>query len=174
MPPPPTASASHEDHHTSRTDAALGRGLGRNRVARRDDDCAGTFARTFTPPVSTTAQTVTATSTDSYSTRIVGSTGTGQTSTTTTLSCVNITALSSETETITWSDTTTSTIVWNRPAAAGQTVVFTGTVTAGAHVGDTAAKVTSGTSYLASVGLCLLGTPISQTTGLIDSLILNS
>ena len=138
-----------------------------------DAQCAGTFTRTFTPPVSTTPHTVTATSTDSYNTCLVGPTGTGHTSTTTTLSCVNITALPSETETITWNDATTSTIVWNQPVAAAQTVVFTGTVTAGAHAGDTATKTTSGTSYLTSVITCLLGTPIAQTTGLVDSLVLS-
>ncbi len=45
-------------------------------------------------------------------------------------------------------------------------------VTAGLYTGDTAAKVTSGISYFGSVVGCLLGTPISQTTGLIDSLVL--
>ena len=139
-----------------------------------DAQCAGTFTRTFTPPIGTTPHTVTASSTDSYSTCLVGPSGTGQTSTTTTLSCVNITALPPETEVISWNDATTSTIVWNQPVAAAQTVVFTGTVTAGAHAGDTATKTTSGVSYLASVVTCLLGTPIAQTTGLVDSLILTS
>lgn len=50
--------------------------------------------------------------------------------------------------------------------------MFTGTVTAVRHAGDTATKITSGISYIGSVIACLLGTPISSTTGLIDSLLL--
>jgi len=50
--------------------------------------------------------------------------------------------------------------------------VFTGTVTDGRFAGDSATKVTSGISYVGSVVGCLLGTPISSTTGLIDSLVL--
>jgi hypothetical protein len=44
--------------------------------------------------------------------------------------------------------------------------------TAGRYVGDSATKVTSRISYVDSVVECLLGTPISSTTGLIDSLVL--
>ena len=44
-------------------------------------------------------------------------------------------------------------------------MVFTGTVTAGRHTGDTTTKITSGISYL-------LGTPLTATTGLIESLLL--
>ena len=139
-----------------------------------DAECVGSFSRTFSPPVSITAQSVTATSTDSYNTCLVGPTGTGTTVTTLTLSCVNLTAGPAETETIAWQDGTgdTSTIAWSQPVISAQTVVFTGTVTAGLYTGDTAAKVTSGISYFGSVVACLLGTPISQTTGLIDSLVL--
>lgn len=137
-----------------------------------DAECAGTFTRTFSPPVTTTPQTVTATSTDSYSTCVVGLAGTGLTTTTVTLSCVNLGAIPAETETITWQDGGTSTIAWSAPVVTGQTVVFSGTVTAGRFAGDTAAKVTSGISYLAVVLPCLLGTPVSQTTGLDDSLLL--
>jgi hypothetical protein len=36
----------------------------------------------------------------------------------------------------------------------------------------TLTKVTSGISYIGSVVACLLGTPISSTTGLVDSLVL--
>jgi hypothetical protein len=153
----------------------LAPGLARPAVAGViDAQCAGNFTRTFSPSVTTTAQTVTATSTDSYSTCLVGPDGTGMTVTTLTLSCVNLTAGPAETETITWQDGAgdTSTIAWSQPVIAGQTVVFTGRVTAGLYAGDTAAKVTSGISYIGSVVECLLGTPISQTTGLIDSLVL--
>jgi hypothetical protein len=141
-------------------------------AATLDAQCLGSFTRTFTPPVTTTTRTVTATSTDSYSTCLAGPTGTGITTTTLPLSCVNVTAGPAETETITWNDPggDTSTIAWGPPVIAGQTVVFTGTVTAGLYQGATAAKVTSGTSYIGSVLPCLLGTPQSQTTGLIDSL----
>lgn len=147
---------------------------GRAQASVTDAECAGTFTRTFAPPVTTTTQTVTATSTDSYTTCLAGFTGTGITTTTLPLSCLNVTAGPAETETITWNDPAgdTSTIAWNQPVIAGQTVVFDGTVTAGLYQGATAVKVTSGISYLGSVLPCLLGTPISQTTGLIDSLLI--
>jgi peptidase E len=45
-------------------------------------------------------------------------------------------------------------------------------VIASSRSAPTAAKVTSGISYIGSVAGCLLGTPISSTTGLIDSLVL--
>jgi hypothetical protein len=139
-----------------------------------DAECLGSFIRTFSPPVTVITQTVTATSTDSYSTCAAGPDGTGTTISTLPLSCVNLTAGPAETETITWQDGSgdTSTIAWSQPVIAGQTVVFTGTVTAGLYAGATATKVTSGISYLGSVVGCLLGTPITQTTGLIDSLLI--
>jgi hypothetical protein len=139
-----------------------------------DTQCVGSFTRTFDPPVTNTLQAVTVTDTDSYDTCLVGSTGTGRIVETLTLSCVNITALPALTETVTWQDPAgdTSTIAWSSSTVVGQTVVFTGTVTAGLHVGDTATKVTSGVSYFASVVQCLLGTPISQATGVVDSLVL--
>jgi hypothetical protein len=141
-----------------------------------DAQCAGSFTRTFSPPVTVTPQTVTATSTDSYSICTAGPAGTGTTVTTLTLSCVNLTAGPAETETITWRDGTgdTSTIAWSAPVIAGQTVVFTGTVTAGLYAGAAATKVTSGISYIGSVIPCLLGTPVAQTSGLIDSLLITS
>lgn len=141
-------------------------------AAALDAQCSGSFIRTFTPPVTTITQNVTAVSTDSYSTCLTGFTGTGLTVTTLPLSCLNVTAGPAETETITWNDPArdTSTIAWGQPVIAGQTVVFHGTVTAGLYRGATTAKTTSGISYLGSVLPCLLGTPISQTTGLIDSL----
>lgn len=139
-----------------------------------DVECLGSFARTFSPPVTSTPQTVTVTGTYDYSTCAVGSTATGAESVTLTLSCVPVTAGPATTETITWTDGTggSSTVSWSAPTVAGQTVVFTGTVTAGRHSGDTATKITSGISYLGSVIPCLLGTPISATTGLVDSLVL--
>jgi hypothetical protein len=90
------------------------------------------------------------------------------------LACVNVTAGPALTETNTWNDATggTSTISWSPPTVVAQTVVYTGTVTAGRYAGDSATKVTSGISYVGSVVQCLLGTPISSTTGLIDSLLL--
>lgn len=139
-----------------------------------DAQCVGSFTRTFSPAVTLTAQSVTATSADSYSTCLVGPAGIGATVTTLSLSCVTLTVGPAETETIAWQDGAgdTSTVAWSQPVISAQTVVFTGTVTAGLYAGDTAAKVTSGVSYLGSVVGCLLGTPISQTTGLIDSLVL--
>lgn len=91
-----------------------------------------------------------------------------------TLSCVNVAALPGLIETIIWQDPAgdTSTIAWSSSAVVGQTVVFTGTVTSGLPAGDSATKVTSGVSYLASVAQCLLGTPIAQTSGIVDSLLL--
>ena len=128
----------------------------------------------FSPAVTTTSQTVTVTEASDYNTCAVGSTATGAATLSLPLSCVNVTAGPAFTETITWNDATggTSTISWAAPTVVGQTVVFTGTVTAGRYVGDSATKVTSGVSYVGSVVTCLLGTPISSTTGVIDSLLL--
>jgi hypothetical protein len=140
-----------------------------------DAECLGTFTRTFSPPVTLTPQTVTVTETNTYDTCAVGPTATGTETATLTLGCIPVTPGPAIIETITWHDATggTSTISWSIPTIVGQTVVFTGTVTAGRHAGDTATKVTSGISYVGSVIACLLGTPISATTGLIDSLLLN-
>lgn len=144
-------------------------------AASIDAECLGSFARTFSPPVTLTPQTVTATTAYDYTTCVVGPTVTGTESVTLTLGCIPITAGPASTETLTWNDATggTSTITWSAPTAVGQTVVFTGTVTAGRHAGDTATKITSGISYLGVVIPCvLLGTPVSSTTGLVDSLLL--
>lgn len=138
-------------------------------------ECHGTFARTFSPPIAPTPQTITVTGTNDYTTCPVGPTATGTETTTLILSCVPVTAAPETTETLTWHDATggTSTITWSAPTIVAQTVVFTGTVTAGRHAGDTATKITSGVSYLGSVLSCQLsGTPISSTTGLVDSLLL--
>ena len=139
-----------------------------------DVECAGTFSRSFSPAVTTTSQTVTTTEASDYNTCVIGSTATGAATVILSLSCVNVTAGPAFTETVTWNDATggTSTISWSSPTIVGQTVVFPGTVTAGRYIGDTATKVTSGISYIGSVVSCLLGTPISSTTGLIDSLLL--
>lgn len=109
-----------------------------------------------------------------YNTCAVGPTATGVDSVTLTLGCIPVTAGPALTETITWNDATggTSTISWSSPTVVAQTVVYNGTVTAGRYLGDDAAKVTSGISYVGSVLACLLGTPISSTTGLIDSFVL--
>jgi hypothetical protein len=109
-----------------------------------------------------------------YDTCVIGSAATGAASITLDLSCVPVTAGPAEDETVTWNDATggTSTISWSSPTVAAGTVVYTGTVTAGRYVGDSATRVTSGISYIGSVAGCLLGTPISSTTGLIDSLVL--
>ena len=143
-------------------------------AASIDAECLGTFARTFSPPVTHIPQTVTVTSHYDYNICAVGPTVTGTETGTLTLSCIPVTAGPATTETLTWNDATggTSTIAWSAPTVVGQTVVFTGTVTAGRHAGDTATKVTSGVSYIGVVIPCLLGTPISSTTGLVDSLLL--
>jgi hypothetical protein len=139
-----------------------------------DAQCLGNFARSFSPPVTNTPQTVTATGHYDYSTCAIGPTATGTETVTLTLSCLPVTAGPASTETLTWNDATggTSTITWSAPTVAAQTVVFTGTVTAGRHTGDTATKITTGVSYLGVVLPCLLGTPVSSTTGLVDSLLL--
>jgi hypothetical protein len=140
-----------------------------------DAQCLGTFTRNFSPAVTATPQTVTVTETSNYSTCVVDptATATGTESVALTLSCISITAGPATVETLTWHDTGgTSTISWSPPTVVGQTVVFTGTVIAGRHVGDTATKVTSGVSFFASVVGCLLGSPVSSTTGLVDSLLL--
>ena len=143
-------------------------------AASIDAECLGTFARTFSPPVTKTPQTVTATSTYDYNTCVVGPTATGNETVTLTLSCTPVTAGPASTETLTWHDATggTSTITWSAPTVVAQTVVFTGTVTAGRYTGDNATKVTNGISYVGAVGPCLLGTPISATTGVVSSLLL--
>lgn len=144
------------------------------RASSIDVECVGSFGRTFSPAVTTTPQTVTVTEANDYNTCVVGSTATGADSATLTLSCVPVTAGPAITETITWNDATggTSTISWSAPTVVAQTVVYTGTVSAGRYIGDSATKVTSGVSYIGSVITCLLGTPVSSTTGLIDSLLL--
>jgi hypothetical protein len=144
------------------------------RASSIDVECVGSFSRTFSPAVTQTSQTITTTEVNDYNTCVVGSTATGADTVTLPLACVNVTAGPALTETITWNDATggTSTISWAAPTIVGPTVVFTGAVTAGRYVGDSATKVTSGVSYVGSVVACLLGTPISSTTGLIDSLLL--
>jgi hypothetical protein len=144
------------------------------RASSIDVECVGSFSRTFSPAVTNTQQTVTVTEASDYNTCVIGSTATGADTATLSLACVNVTAGPAITETITWSDATggTSTISWSPPTVGAQTVVYTGTVTAGRYVGDSATKVTSGVSFFASVVGCLLGTPVSSTTGLVDSLLL--
>lgn len=144
------------------------------RAASIDVQCVGTFSRSFSPAVTVTSQVVTVTEASDYNTCAIGSAATGAASITLPLACVSVTAGPAFTETITWNDATggTSTISWSSPAITAQTVVHSGTVTAGRYLGDSATKITSGISYLGSVAGCLLGTPISSTTGLIDSLVL--
>lgn len=139
-----------------------------------DAACAGTFTRTFSPAITLTPQTIAVTETSSYGACLAGPTATGAETATLTLGCVPITPGPAVVETLTWGDAGggTSAINWSVPTIVGQTVVFTGTVAAGRYVGDTATKVTSGVSYLVSLVPCLLGTPISSTTGLVDSLLL--
>ena len=139
-----------------------------------DVECLGSFGRSFSPAVTTTSQSVTVTESNDYNTCVIGSTASGAATITLDLSCVPVTAGPAEDETITWNDATggTSTIGWGAPTVVAQTVVYTGTVTAGRYLGDSATKITSGISYVGSVVQCLLGTPISSTTGLIDSLVL--
>jgi hypothetical protein len=144
------------------------------RASSIDVECLGSFSRSFNPAVTITSQTVNVTDASDYDTCVVGSAGTGAATLSMPLSCVNVTAGPAFAETITWNDPTggTSSISWSAPTVVGQTVVFTGTVTAGRYLGDSATKVTSGISYIGSVVGCLLGTPISSTTGLVDSLVL--
>lgn len=139
-----------------------------------DAQCLGTFSRTFSPPITQTPQSITVAETSSYNTCLIGATATGTETAVLALSCIPATAGPAITETLTWHDATggTTTIAWSIPTIVGQTVVFTGTVTAGRHTGDTATKITSGISYIGSVIGCLLGTPIAATTGLVDSLLL--
>ena len=139
-----------------------------------DVECVGSFSRSFSPAVTVTSQTVTVTEANDYNTCVVGSAATGADTGTLALACVPVTAGPAITETVTWNDATggTSTISWSSPTVVAQTVVYTGTVTAGRYIGDSATKITSGISYVGSVAGCLLGTPISSTTGLIDSLVL--
>jgi hypothetical protein len=148
-------------------------------AASIDAECVGSFSRTFSPAVTLTPQTVTVTETSNYSICAVpvavGATATGTETLTLSLGCIPVTAGPAAIETLTWHDATggTSTISWLAPTIVGQTVVFTGTITAGRHNGDAATKVTSGLSYFASVVSCVLfGIPVSATTGLVDSLLL--
>jgi hypothetical protein len=144
-------------------------------AASIDAECVGTFTRNFSPAVTVTPQPVTVTEHSEYSTCAVGSTATGTQTLTLTLGCVSVTTGPAAVETLTWKDAAggISIISWSAPTVIGQTVVFTGAVTAGRHAGDTATKVTSGISYVGSVLACvLLGVPASSTTGLVDSLLL--
>jgi hypothetical protein len=143
-------------------------------AASIDAACLGAFTRNFSPAVTLTPQTVTVTENSNYSTCAVGPTAAGTETLTLALGCIPVTAGPAAIETLTWNDATggTSTISWSAPTIVGQTVVFTGTVTTGRHAGDTATKVTSGVSYVGSVVGCLLGIPVSSTTGLVDSLLL--
>ncbi|MDC0677655.1 hypothetical protein [Sorangium atrum] len=144
------------------------------RAAVIDVQCVGSFDRSFSPAVTVTSQTVTVTEAFDYDTCVLGPSATGAASITLSLGCVPVSAGPPETETVTWNDATggTSTITWSAPSVVGQTAIFTGTVTAGRYAGDSATKVTSGISYLGSVVGCLLGTPVSNTTGLVDSIVL--
>lgn len=144
------------------------------RATSIDVECVGSFARGFSPAATTTTQSITVTEANTYDTCAIGSTATGAATITLDLSCVPATAGPAEDETVTWTDATggTSTITWSSPTAAAGEVVYTGTVTAGRYLGDSATKITTGVSYLGSVAGCLLGTPISSTTGVIDSLVL--
>ncbi|RLK54552.1 hypothetical protein [Actinokineospora cianjurensis] len=140
-----------------------------------DAQCLGGFSRVFTPPITTTPQTVSATATYSYGTCLVGPTATGTVVNSATLSCVPVVpGVPPETEVVTWLDGTgdTSTVAWSNATVVGQTVVLTGAVTAGRHLAASATKVTSGISYVGSVVGCLLGTPIASTTGVVDSFLL--
>jgi hypothetical protein len=148
-------------------------------AASIDAECLGSFSRTFSPAVTVAPQTVTVTEASNYSVCAVpiavGATATGTETLTLSLGCIPVTAGPAGTETLTWQDAAggTSTISWLAPTIVGQTVVFTGTVIAGRHNGDAATKVTSGLSYFASaLGCVLFGTPVSSTTGLVDSLVL--
>ncbi|WP_437827323.1 hypothetical protein [Sorangium sp. So ce1153] len=144
------------------------------RAAVIDVQCLGSFGRSFSPAVTVTPQTVTVAEAFDYDTCAIGPSATGAASITLSLGCVPVTAGPPETETVAWNDATggTSTISWSAPTVVGQTAIFSGTVTAGRYAGDSATKVTSGISYLGSVVGCLLGTPVSNTTGLVDSLVL--
>jgi hypothetical protein len=137
-----------------------------------DAECLGGFSRTFTPAVTLSPQPVTVTGANDYNTCIIGPTATGAETESLTLGCIPVTGGPATTETVTWRTGDASTIEWSIPVITGQTVVFTGTVTSGRNVGDTATKITSGISYVGSVVGCLLGIPIASTTGLIDSLLL--
>ena len=137
-----------------------------------DAACAGTFTRTFSPAVTNTSQMVTVTENSTYNTCLVGPTATGTQTLTLPLACVTLSAGPATSETLTWDTGGTSTITWAAPTIAGQTVVFNGTVDAGRYIGATATKVTSGVSYFFVVLGCLAGTPVSSTTGLVDSLLL--
>ncbi|MGK3987043.1 hypothetical protein WME99_28650 [Sorangium sp. So ce136] len=144
------------------------------RAAVIDVQCVGSFNRAFSPAITVAPQSVTVTEASDYDTCLIGPSATGAASLTLSLTCVPATTAPPETETVTWNDATggTSTISWSAPTIVGQTVLFTGTVTAGRYAGDSATKLTSGISYLGSVAGCLLGTPISSTTGLVDSIVL--
>ncbi|MCM2393564.1 hypothetical protein [Streptomyces albipurpureus] len=146
------------------------------KAAGIDVECLGSFSRTFSPAITLTPQSVTGTATYTYNTCAIGSTGSGSASSTLTISCIPLAAGPPETETVTWLDPTggSSVITWSQPTVVAQTIVFTGTVTSGRYLGDAATKITSGVSYVGSVIGCLLGTPISGTTGLVDSLLLTS
>jgi hypothetical protein len=142
-----------------------------------DVECLGSFSRTFAPGVTQTARTIDVSGTYTYSTCATGPEGTGTDTDSVSLSCIPVTAAPAETETVSWDDGEgdTSTIAWSAPTVVADTVVYDGTVTAGLYLGDTAVKVTEGVSYLGDVLSCeLFGTPITSTTGVIASLLLEN
>lgn len=142
-------------------------------AASIDAQCLGSFTRNFSPAVTNASQMVTVTETSNYSPCVVGPTATGTQTLTLALACITLGPGPATSETVTWNDThATSTISWAAPTIAGQTVVFNGTVTTGRYTGAAATKVTSGVSYFFVVAGCVLGTPVSSTTGLVDSLLL--
>jgi hypothetical protein len=142
-----------------------------------DVECLGSFSRTFDPGITQTAQTIDVSETSTYSTCATGPAGTGTDTDSVSLSCIPVTTAPAVTETISWDDSEgdTSTIAWSAPTIVSDTVVYDGTVTAGLYLGDTAVKVTEGISYLEDVLSCeLSGTPITSTTGVIASLLLEN
>src|ERR1700722_6284501 len=142
-----------------------------------DVECLGSFSRAFDPGVTQTAHTTDVSGTYTYSTCATGPEGTGTDNDSVSLSCIPVTAAPAETETISWDDgaSDASTIAWPAPTVVADTVVYDGTVTAGLYLGGTAVKVTEGVSYLGDVLGCeLFGTPITSTTGVIASLLLEN
>ncbi|MFE7588423.1 hypothetical protein ACFU6K_03410 [Kitasatospora sp. NPDC057512] len=106
-----------------------------------DVECEGTYTNEFRPALTNQPQNVTISTQYSYATCVTGLPGTSSVTSVLLESCLNaLHALTPFTETITWSDRSTSTVFWSSVQDTGGSATFTGTVTAGRYTGDNAVK----------------------------------
>ncbi|MFC8732876.1 hypothetical protein ACFT5B_10490 [Luteimicrobium sp. NPDC057192] len=121
-----------------------------------DATCTGTVAVDYSPGLTLTAQTVTASATSTYPSCLTSQTGvtsaSASGSVTDTLDCNSLLTTTTGVKTYHWNDGTTSRFEYTRTGTRvlSQTVVtFTGTITSGKFSGDTAVE----TNIAANLGL---------------------